>query len=105
VLHGGVGHAQSDEDVLTQPIIAEEALVAGEQLLDDVVIDLFALAVPHLLVAGEVGEGVIGLLYLVLAAELGVFGKEGRVYVIGVLGAHTLWYLHPFIVSINWSKR
>jgi hypothetical protein len=105
VFHGGVGHAQGDEDVLAQPVVAEKALVAGEQLLDDVVIDLFALAVPHLFVAGKVREGIIGFLYLVLAAELGVFGEEGRIDVIGVLGAHTLGYLHLFISSINWSKR
>src|SRR4030042_6461461 len=94
MLHGGIRHSEGDEQVFSQPIFFEKRLIAGKQLFDDEIIDLFALAVPHLFVAGKMRKGIIRFLYLVLAAELGVFGKEGRVYVIWVLGAHALRYLY-----------
>ena len=70
----------------------EEVRVARQQFLDDVVVRLLALRVPHLLVAAE-GKDIRGLVHLAFALQHALGVREWRwSRVVRVLGAHDLWH-------------
>ena len=53
-LDGGVGNAQGDDSVTSQPaLLAEVVGVVAKEFLDDVGISVLAFRVPHLLIAAE----------------------------------------------------
>jgi hypothetical protein len=55
-----VGPAERQPDILSEPAVPNVRLVAGAQLLDDVLVTLRALEVPQLLVTAELGDRVVG---------------------------------------------
>src|SRR5439155_21910845 len=63
-------------------------VVRREKFLDHELVDLFALEVPHLLVAAEMRERVEGLAYLILAAHHRAGGEERDRDVVGMLRRH-----------------
>ncbi len=78
-----VGDPERQEEVLAEPVLLEERVILRQELLDDVVIDLLSLAVPHLLIADKVRVGVIGLLDLVFPPSSALSAKKGVVTLSG----------------------
>ena len=92
-LDRGIGHAQRQHHVASKAaLVLEEVRVARQQFLDDVVVRLLALRVPHLLVAAE-GKDIRGLVHLAFALQHALGVREWRwSSVVRVLGAHDLWH-------------
>ena len=88
LLERGIGDTRREEHALADRMLGEEALVLREELLDDVFVDLLALEVPHLLVAPQMRERVVGLAHLVLGADRRSRGEERQRDVVGMLCAH-----------------
>ena len=66
-------------------MLAKVRLILVQQLPDNKIIHFLAFAVPQLLLAMDMREGIEDFLYLVFSRKLLVVGKERMVYVVRML--------------------
>src|SRR3990170_4785103 len=85
-----VREPEREEHVLAQRLLLKVVVVLGKEFVDDRLVDVLALPVPHVLLAFEVPKCRDALLDLLLRRDerVAVLFPRGDAGVIGVLGGH-----------------